>query len=136
MTEVTLPSGAILQITLSSFPVSKELYQTILEEFKHLNLDGEKEIDPNLFKDIFCTGFSSKKIEKCVWKCMEKAVYNKLKIDENTFEPEEARQDYTTVLMEVAKANVNPFLKSLYAQYSKVLEILQKPRASERPTTN
>lgn len=135
MTEITLPSGAILKINLSPFAVAKELYQTVLDEVKTLNLDPEKEVDANLFKDIFCIGFSSKKIEKCVEKCMIKCLYNNLKIDENTFEPEDARQDYNTVLFEVAKANITPFLKSLYAQYSQVLGLLKSNPASERPKT-
>jgi hypothetical protein len=32
--EITLPSGAILKITLSSFAVSRELYKVFLEELK------------------------------------------------------------------------------------------------------
>lgn len=125
MTEVKLPSGAVLKITLAPFEDSRGLYQTLLEELKYLKLDMNAEIDGNLLKDIFCSGFSSKKVEAALWKCMLRATYNDAKISIDTFEPAEAREDYLTVCFEVAKENIMPFTKSLYAKYSQVLEKLK-----------
>ncbi len=122
MKEVQLPSGAILKITLSPFAVAKELFQAVSEEAKILKLNAEMEIDVNLIKDIVATGLASKKIEACIWECMKKATYNGLKITDETFEPEQARQDYLTVILEVAKENIMPFTKSLFAQYGDILK--------------
>jgi len=124
---VKLPSGAELVITLAPFADSKTLYQAVLEEMKDLKLDPEAEIDVNLFKQFFCVGFSSKKIEAALWECFKRVTYNGLKVSKDTFEPEEARDDYFMVCIEVAKANIAPFVKSLYAQYSQVLGNLVKP---------
>lgn len=125
--EIVLPSGAKLAITLSPFAISKALLQAMLEEGKELKIDPKTEIDVNLFKDLFCTAFCSKKIEACVLECMKRVTYNGLKIDVNTtFEPEEARDDYMTVCYEVAKENVMPFTKTLTQQYSQILESLKK----------
>lgn len=126
---VTLPTGAQLEITVSPFAPAKALYQAVLEELKGLNLDPTKEIDVNLFKDFFCTGFASKKIEACLWECMKRATYNGLKVSDDTFEPVEAREDYIQVCFEVAKANIAPFLKSLYAQFGPILAKLQSAQA-------
>lgn len=124
--EVTLPSGAKLKITLAPFADAKALYQAMLEEAKSLQLDPEADIGhPNLIKDLFCTALSSKKIEACLVKCMERATYNDLKINNDTFEPESARDDYFTVCFEIAKENVAPFTKSLYARYSHLLGVLK-----------
>lgn len=122
MIEVVLPSKAKLKISPSAFAVSKELFQAITEEMKSLNISASTEIDINLFKDMFCTGLSSKKIEKCIWECMKKATYNDLKITEDTFEPVEAREDYIPVMFEVAKENITPFMKSLFASYADILK--------------
>jgi hypothetical protein len=122
MTEVVLPSGAKLKVTPSSFAVSKELFQSVSEEMKSLNISSTTEIDINLFKDLFCTGLSSKKIEKSLWECMKKATYNNLKITEDTFEPVEAREDYIQVMFEVAKENIAPFMKSLFASYADIMK--------------
>lgn len=128
--KVALPSGAELTIQLAPFADSKALYQAVLEEAKSLKIDAGADLDVNLFKDIFCSGFSSKKIESCLDKCLSRALYDGQKITAETFEPEGARQDYMAVCFEVASDNIAPFLKSLYAKFSVVLENLKgKPLA-------
>lgn len=127
MFEKTLPSGAILKFNLASFTEGRALYQACLEELKSLSLDPEKEIDSNLFKDIFCAALSSKKIESCVWACFKRATLSRgssgdLKIDESSFESLEARQDYIPACFEVAKENIVPFAKSLYAEFRPLLD--------------
>ena len=126
--DVVLPSGAKLHISLASFAVSKALYQAVLEEAKELSVDPAAEVDVNLFKDMFCAGFSSKKIEGCLNKCLEKTLYNGARITDATFEPIEAREDYLTVCWEVALMNLLPFMKSLSPLYLTTLAMLQKPQ--------
>lgn len=130
--EVTLPSGAILKIAPATFAESKALYQAMLEEAVHINIGSQGELG-NVFKDLFCMGFASKKIEACLEACFKKCIYNDgkgdLKIDKDTFEPVSAREDYLTVCMEVAKENVSPFMKSLYAEYRRVLAMIESRRA-------
>lgn len=121
----TLPSGAKLKITLAPFKDARALYQALLEEAKVLKLDPTAEVDVNLYKDLFCVGLSSKKIEAALWECMKRVTYNDSRITEDIFEPVEARDDYMTVCFEVAKANIMPFTKSLYAQYAHILEKLR-----------
>jgi hypothetical protein len=120
--KVTLPSGAELTIGISPFEVAKNLYQAILEEVRVLKLDPAAEIDVNLFKDLYCTGFSSKKIEACVTRCFEKVLYNGARVTAETWEPVEARQDYQEACWAVAQENIEPFTKSLYAKYQTILK--------------
>lgn len=126
MKEVTLPSKRILKISLAPFRDSRDLYQAVLEEAKGLKLDPNADVDVNLYKDLFCTAFSSKKIELALWKCVTRAVIDDLKISEDTFEKIEHRDDYMTTLMEVAKENLLPFMKSLYAEWSPMLAKAQR----------
>lgn len=123
--EVKLPSGAKLTIQVAPFKESRALYQAILEEFKGVKLDSKAEIDTNMWKDLFCIGLSSKKIESALSDCMKRVLYNGVRVDEDTWEPVEARDDYMTACFEVAKDNVAPFTKSLYAQYAHLLEKLR-----------
>ena len=126
MKKVKLTSGAELSIALAPFADSKALYQACLEEMKSLNFDGTKELDHNFFKDIFCTGLSSKKVEQALTTCMSRCLYDGLKISDETFEPEKARGDYFDVIIEVAKENIMPFTKNLYAKFSPLVEMLVK----------
>lgn len=123
---VTLQSGAKLEITVSPFAISRSLYQAVLEAVKDLELDPKAEVDVNFFKDLFCVGLSSKKIESCLNECMKRVTYNGLKITDETWEPIEAREDYLDTCFEVAKENLLPFTKSLYAKYAPIVEMLRK----------
>lgn len=125
--EVKLPSGAVLKITPARFEESRALYQAILKEAKGVIIGSKTEM-ASVYKDLFCIGFASKEIEACLWECFKRCTYGKgtsdLKIDNDTFEPTEARDDYLTVCMEVAKENIHPFVKSLYAEYGHVLKMI------------
>lgn len=129
MIEKTLPSGTILKITLAPFKDAKALYQAVLEEVQGLKLNPKDDVDVNLFKDLFCIGMSSKKIDAALAECMKRVLYGELKIDDKTFEPESAREDYLQVCIEVAKANIAPFAKNLMQQYSHILPMLQQSLA-------
>lgn len=125
--QVKLPSGAILHIQVASFDVSKSLYQLVLEELKSVGLSGDMEM-AEVYKNLFCVGFASKKIEAALWDCFKVCTLDsgkgELKIDKDSFEDPEARGDYWTVCIEVAKANILPFAKSLYADYGEILKML------------
>lgn len=127
MTEIKLPSGAILKITLAPFADAKALYQSVLEEIKDVEINSRSDM-ANVFKNIACVGFSSKKIEACLETCFKRCTYNcgkgDLKIDKDTFESSESRGDYMGVCMAVAKENILPFMKSLYAEYQQFLAII------------
>jgi hypothetical protein len=124
MIEIDLPSGAILKITLAPFSDSKALYQAILEEMKEIDFQAGSEI-ASLFKNISCAALSSKKIEKCLEVCFKRCTYDSgagdLKIDAQTFEKEEHRQDYITVCSAVIEANIMPFMKSLLAEFRRFM---------------
>jgi hypothetical protein len=126
MKELKLPSGAVLKIQVSPFSVSKALYQALLKELKDIPISAKTEVS-SLYKDLFCIGFASPVIESCLWKCFERCTYNygagDFKIDDQTFESVERRDDYMMVCMEVAKENVLPFAKSLYAEYQRIMSM-------------
>lgn len=119
--KIDLPSGAVLTLTLAPFKDGKELFQAFAEELKSLKIDPNADVDANFFKDIFCSSICSKKFEAALEKCKARCLYNDLRIDDSTFEPEKARDDYLQVNYEVARANIMPFTNSLYAKFSQVL---------------
>lgn len=121
-----LPSGSKLKVTPGSFEEGKELLRVVMEEAKGLHLQMDREVDFNLLKDIFCVGFSSKKIDAALAPCLKRCLYDGTKIDKDTFEPIDKRQDYLEVLFNVAQENIAPFTKSLYAKFAATLEKLAK----------
>lgn len=119
MRKVSLPSGATLEVAPAPFAASKALYQAILREFKGVAFGDDLEL-ADVLKDVFCGAFTSPAVDKALDECAKRCLYNGLKIDDSTFEPVEARDDYILVCMEVAKENIFPFGKSLFAEFKKV----------------
>jgi len=124
MKEITLPSGAILKITLAPFSDAKALYQAILEEVKNIELSGKTDMT-NIFKNIACAAFSSKKIEMCIETCFKRCTYDAgkgdFKIDAQTFESAENRMDYIPACTAVIEENIAPFLKSLFVEFQRFM---------------
>lgn len=116
-TKIKLASGAEMEIQIAPFPVAKALYQAVLTELQRVkvSLNGDAE---DLLKNLFCVAFSSREIEDCIWACFERVLINKVRVNKNTFEPVEMRGDYIQACMEVAKINILPFGKSLFAEFS------------------
>lgn len=123
---VELPSGAKLEVAVAPFETAKALYMALAAQMKDLKIEFSTEINVNFMKDIACAAVSSKEIESALWACLARCTYNGLKITKDTFEPEESRQDYMTVCFEVAKDNVAPFLKSLFAKFEGIFPGLGK----------
>jgi hypothetical protein len=136
--EITLPSGAILKISKIPFADAMAVNEAVIEELKSVSIKSDRERG-ELYKDLFCVGFSSQRIKSCLWKCFSRCTYNsgkgELRIDKDTFEPEDARQDYAEVCMEVAKAAVLPFVKAHSAKFFLILEMLNNSQESEAQAT-
>lgn len=125
MKEITLESGRKLRISPAPFPLAKNLYQAVTEELKIVSLDPQAQVDVNFYKNLFCSGLSSKRIDSALAECLKRALYEGGPITEDTWEPVAAREDYLQVCFEVAKENLLPFTKSLYAKYYHILEMLK-----------
>lgn len=125
---VVLPSGTELKINPAPFEAALALCEAMLEEANTLGINSRVEVS-DLCKQILCVGFSSKKIKAAIIRCMEKTTYGGLRITADTFEPTSARQDYFEVLYSVAKVNMDPFMKDLYAKFKIIMEKLAAVQA-------
>lgn len=121
MQEFKLPSGAVLKVSPAPFPEAKALLQVFLREAKGIQFVKWDDVQ-TLAKDAFCTAFSSVELEWALLPCLERCLYNgqSIKVDA-TFEPVKAREDYIEVCYMVAKENLSPFTKSLYAQLKELI---------------
>ena len=117
-----LPSGVELEITKTPFAVSRALFKAVIENSKNADIRGPEDYFGMV--RVFIDSLVSATVEKPLWECMKYALYNKLKIDADTFEPEEAREDYLPVCLEVAHHNLRPFLKSPSVLSKRMQEIV------------
>lgn len=120
MKTVKLANGKELFISLAPFADARALYQAMLEECKGIKVEMKTEIDMNFFKDIGFTLLASKKVESALFLCMARCTIDKLKVTEDSFEDPDMRSVYLEVCFEVAKANIDPFTKNLYAKFGAI----------------
>jgi hypothetical protein len=122
--EKKLPSGAVLRFNLAKFEDGRDLYQAFAEETKAVRFNSTRETG-EVWKDLAVIALSSKTIEAAIWKCFKRATYDtgtgEMKITTETFEPPEAREDYIPALLEIGKENLQPFMKSLYAEFGPLI---------------
>ena len=113
MREVPLPSGATLKVSMAPFKDAKALFQALAREWK--SADPMTLTNPAGQTQLFMAAFASTEVEKMLWPCLSRSLYNNAKIVPETFEPEESRPDFIPVCLEVVTENVTPFMKSLFS---------------------
>lgn len=124
MTEVTLPSGAVLKIGMIPFDASNNLKKAVLKEMQGIQIHSTRQI-MDMCKDYLCLSFASEPVETCLWECMKRCTYNNgngdMKIEKSTFENPIALGDFTHIQMEIALACLIPFGKGLFAVLQRML---------------
>ena len=122
--EITLPSGAILTVKQAPFSEANNLFRACTKELVKIKVDAKAELNFELLKDLFCTACSSEEIDRALWTCMRRCLYEGEKITPLIFEAEDKRQDFLPCEIEVFKANILPFQKGLFAVFGISLDTL------------
>jgi hypothetical protein len=122
MSKTTLPSGAVLDITLLPFEEAWGVSQSITKEIERIDFDI-KSINWQEFKmsnvvnlkNPICAILSSQIVIEAAKVCFKRCTYNGLKIDSQTFEKREHRSDFLPVVFHVLKENISPFFENLFS---------------------
>lgn len=132
MKTVTLPSSRKIEITLAPFPDAVKLYQACAAGMLSVDLKGTGDTAAwCLQKDLFCLALCSPAIDSATWECLKRCTYEGQKITKDSFEAAEAREDFLDIAFEVAKENLAPFMKTLFAQFKAMSEALDPlPKSS------
>lgn len=133
--EFNLPTGAKIQITVAPFADAHALLKAIMRSVKGMDfpqsiLDTDMSLagamgNPQLLSKIIDKILSiavSDEVEQALFKCMERATYNGLKIDRRLFDDpnvtESLREDYYSICFKVIEANCKPFFKKTFSELS------------------
>ena len=103
-----LSSGANLELSMASFQESHKLFKAVMKELG--SLESSLEMDKKLMVRLV----SSEEIERCLWPCMARGAYDKVKINADLFEEvATAREDFLEIAMVTLEFNLRPFFKGL-----------------------
>jgi hypothetical protein len=133
----TLPSGAVLDMTMCPFQVGDRLLKVVMAEaesvkvalgIKAKTLKDLFDVDfndemINTLKNLVARMIASDAVSEVLWQCMERVTYNNQKVTKDTFDKEEARADYLIVFKEVLWFNLYPFFKNLGSLFSAMSQI-------------
>lgn len=120
-----LPSGAELSITTATFERALELFKAYSEELGKLKF-SEDMSTLALEKNMFATLIDSNRIENALKECMKSVRIDGLEVTQEYFKDPERWADYVEVCLEVARDNVNPFMKNLSVRFPVAAEILRR----------
>jgi hypothetical protein len=147
VSEIKVPSGAEVTLSIASFEDAMALKDAVSTELSDIGIDLKgtieklsskgkdflqsetsevlAEMSDPLIRSVM-TLDASKDLRKCLFKCLERCKYNGEKITYATFEPESARGDYYSVMIECLKINLLPFFQNLASKLS-TLQKITKP---------
>jgi hypothetical protein len=122
--------GKELEITVASLEDVFDLKDAIEESVKKGNLKislddidfeniGKTNISDNTigsFLNSVLSIDSSKAVRNCLFKCAERALFNKEKVDRALFEKEENRPYYYEIMIQIIIKNLSPFFKGLFSR--------------------
>jgi hypothetical protein len=121
--KVILDSGAQLEITPAPFTEAERLFSAVAACVKSVKIDGAEEVDSiagnlNGIKDMFLSCITSKEVKDALLAVLKRCAYNGQKISGwEFFDDMGRREDYLPALWEVAKFNLSPFTKNLFAKF-------------------
>ena len=121
----TMPSGAILEMTLADFEVGYNLVKAVSREIENLKLQSGTP-DMELIKNVIMRVIYADGINSALKPCFERCKYNKRNVVSSTFEDESARGDYLNVVKEVLVYNLTPFFKNLNSLFTDITSQAQQ----------
>jgi len=133
MNRIELPSGSILEVQLLSFEEAWNIFQLFSKTIEEMNMDikdfsfFKQDDDKRNFtfvdflklKGPICSILSNKSLSEAGVRCLDRCIYNGLKIDRRTFDSQEARGDFLPSLFYALKENVSPFFGNLISYFAK-----------------
>ena len=128
-----------LRITPSSFRDAKNLQNSfgkaLLKNSLNLGIENfnsedvlKSELSENTIGELIKAVLQlvvSDDVEKSLFACAERVIYDNAKIDEDYFEDVEHRTLYYPIMFEVMKVNIGPFIESLFSQFGGLSKIIK-----------
>lgn len=124
---ITLPSGRSLIVTIAPIEAANALKKALAAELAGVDVSGMTlagislgmdltKLDGgtlNVWKNVLMTLLASDRVEKAMLVCAQRCTIDGLKVNLQSFEPQETRGDLIVVAWEVIKVNAGAFFESL-----------------------
>lgn len=108
-----------------AFALQSAIVKAMREAGINISMAGANDADVNVGSIIEAAlnVATDEKVRTCLFKCAERGLYNKQKIDLDFFEKTENREFYYPIMLEVLKVNLSPFFGKVSSLLSSLPEI-------------
>ncbi len=106
----TLPSGAVLEISMAEFEVGLALLEAVARDLEMVKSNSDA---IELLKNVIARAISSPGIKQALQPCFGRCKYNNRPVNNALFQDEKIREDYLLIVKEVLVLNLRPFSSSL-----------------------
>lgn len=123
--EFQLSSGAKLVVTPASFEDASALRNGIIRAAKGTPLPEDlQNMEMTDLKDFLISAVTSEEVDKAMFKCAERAVYENVRVSRGLFDDpkfqDRAREDYYEICWKIVEVNLSPFFKKTFSVLSKI----------------
>ncbi len=138
--EFTLPSGSKMVVSEASYVDANALLKALLKTAKGVQLaKNPLETDVTMLKEIVLEAATSDDVDRMIFKCAERAVYENVKVTRELFDDpklkEKARGDYFLILWHVIEVNCGPFFGKTFSALKERLATSPFFQKSSVPST-
>ncbi len=139
--DFTLPTGSRLSISEASYVDADALLKALAKCTKGVSLPNNfLEADVTMLKDILVEAITSDEVDRAIFKCAERAVYENQKVSKSLFDDpklkDNARQDRFMIFWHIVEVNCGPFFGKTFSILKERLRTSQssQPLPSESAT--
>lgn len=137
--EFTLPTGAKLVVSEAAYVDSDALLKSLVRCAKGVPLPNDfLKADVTILKDILVDAITSDEVDKALFKCAERAMYENAKVTKDLFDDpklrERARPDRFMIFWYVIEVNCGPFFGKTFSILKE--RLATSPFIQTSPTTS
>jgi len=136
--DFTLTSGNLLHVSSSSFEDANSLMKALMKSAKGKAIgDDPLKQDLSVLKDVFIDAVVSDDVERALFKCLERASYQSVKVTKALFDDpglgEKARGDMFEMYWKCVEVNCGPFFVKIFSVFKDRLKSVGGTQKSPSP---
>lgn len=122
----TQANNASVKINIASFQEAMALKNAIQKAFieSGVKIKAEDNLEDILY--LIMSLDSNEQVNKEIFNCLKRCLYNNQKIIADIFEDEKVREDYYEIVYACLEVNLKPFIKALFSKLKDLQNLLPK----------
>lgn len=131
MKEFITQNLATVKINIASFSEAIILKNAIQKAFVESGVRIKTEDNLEDILNLIMALDSNESVNKAIFRCLSRCLYNNIRITEELFEDEKIREDYYEIIFGCLEVNLKPFIKALFFKLKELQTLIPKTQESK-----